>query len=240
MTLTDWITIGAAIVLGPLIGAMVSKVVASIVGAEHRPEALRKSAKPISSLFFWLFIVIALVVILSVFRSEVVDQLASDFVDFIPRVLVAGIILIGANVLSTFAVTALSTATARMPVDIQNKANLIVKVVIVTFAALLAVTQLGIDTEVVNMVLAAILFAIAASIVLLIGLGGFPVAKQIASARSLRRVIDEGDQIDIAGIKGEVVEVGPTHVSISSSEGLQKIPAVQVMSGSYSLTKSNG
>ncbi len=238
MTLTGWITIGAAIVLGPLIGTIVSKIVSSIIGADHRPESLRKSAKPISSLFFWLCIVIALIVILSVFRPEVVDQLATDFVDFIPRVLVAGIILIGANVLSTFAVTALAPATARMPVDVQNKTNLVVKGIIVTFAALLAVSQVGIDTEVVNMVLAAVLFAIAASIVLIIGLGGFPVAKQIASARSLRRVIDAGDKISVDGMSGEVVEVGPTHISISNDEGLQKIPATTLMGNPYEITKN--
>lgn len=238
MTLASWITIGAAIVLGPIIGTILSKVVSSVVGAPHRPEALRNSAKPIASLFFWLAIVVSLVVVLSVFKPETVDKLASDFVDFIPKALVAGIILIGANVLSTFAATALAPATSRMPVDVQSKISLVVKVVIITFAALLAVSQVGIDTEVVNMVLAAVLFAIAASIVLLIGLGGHPVAKQISSARSLRRVIEAGDRISIDGISGEVVEVGPTHLSISDAAGVMKVPATQVMGGQYTLTKS--
>ena len=124
-----------------------------------------------------------------------------------------------------------------MPHDIQHKTNLAVKGVIVTFAALLAVSQVGVDTEVVNMALAAILFAIAASIVLLIGLGGYPVARQISSARSLRRVIDAGDHIAVDGFSGEV---GPTHVSISGATGLQKIPAAEIMSSSYTLTKNQG
>ena len=239
MTLADWIVIGAAAVLGPLIGSIVSRVIRSALGASHRPEALQKAAKPISSLAFWLGVVVALIVILGVLRPSVVDNLADDFVEFIPKALVAAIILIGANVLSTFAVTALSTATARMPLDIQQKANLVVRAVIVTFAALLAVSQIGIDTEVVNMAVAAVLFGIAASLVLLVGLGGNPVAKQVASARSLRRIIDVGDQLSAQGVSGTVEAVGPTHVAIAAADGVQRIPASEIMSGPYTLTKTN-
>ncbi len=238
MTLSDWIIIGVAAVCGPLLGAVASSMVRRLLEKTGRPEALQKAANPISSLVFWLFVVVSLIVILGVFRPAVVDKLADDFVDFIPKGLVAAIILIGANVLSTFAATAMAPALARMPLDIAQKVTLIVRVVIITFAALLAVSQIGIDTEVVNMAVGAVLFALAASFALLIGFGGRPVAQQVASARSLRRMIEPGDELTTKGFSGSVIQVGPTHVTLSTAEGDKAVPAKSVLQGSYSLTKS--
>lgn len=216
MTLAKWITVAVAAIASPIIGIVISNIVKKIVGRESNPEALRLSAKPIASLFFSLCVVVGLIIILGVIKPAVVDNLVEDFVDFIPKILVALIILIGANVMSTFAVTALGTAMARMPFELQQKVNLIVKATIITMASLLAVGQIGVDTEVVNMAVGAILMTLAASVSLLIGLGGYGVARQVASTRAIKKVVRVADKIVIGDISGVVKAIQPTHVELET------------------------
>lgn len=235
MSLTDWIVIGAAIVLAPLLGSIAAAVTKKILSRDSNPEAIQKSASPISGLVFSIFLVIGLVTVLTVFKPEVLDNLTNDLIDFIPKALVAAIILIGANVLSTFVITALSTATARMPMDVQQKTNMLVRGIIITMAALLAVGQIGIDTEVVNMFLAAILFCGSLSIALLIGLGGRKVATEVAVARSLKRQIAVGDELAVDEHSGTVTSIGPTHIELRNQQGSVRVPAKTLLASSYTL-----
>ena len=217
MTLAKWITIIAALIVSPIIGVILSSVAKKMIGRPDNPEALRNSVKPIASLIFWMCIVFGLLVVLGIIDPPAVQELKRDFVSYIPRVLAAAIILIGANVAATFAVTALVTAMARMPFEIQQKVNLIVKVTILSLAALLAAKQLGLDTDVLNLFVASILFAIAASIALLIGLGGYTVARQVAATRAIKKVVRVADKISIDNMTGVVKSIHPTHVELTDS-----------------------
>jgi small-conductance mechanosensitive channel len=152
-------------------------------------------------------------------QPDALEQLPKDVVAFVPRLMVAAIIVILANVAASFATAALDRATARMPLHIQRQANLIVKGTIVALAVLLATSQLGIDTEVINMGVAAIFFGLAASFTLLVGLGGQGVAREVAASRALRRMLDVGDRVYIDDVTGTVQALHPTAIEVLDGSG---------------------
>ncbi len=212
--MNSWILAVIAVAVGVVVGIVAARIVHAVVGSPSRPEAVRNVARPVSQLVLAICVVAGLIAALGFVQPEALDQLPRDMVAFVPKLMVAAIIVILANVLASFATTALNQATGRMPLNVQRQANLIVKATIVALAVLLAVSQLGIDTDVINMGVAAIFFALAASFTLLVGLGGHGVAREVAASRALRRVVNEGDKVTIDGVTGTVQALHPTAIEI--------------------------
>lgn len=212
--MNSWLLALIAVALGAVVGVIASRIVHAIIGSEDRPEAVRNVARPVSQLALAFGMVGGLMAALGFVQPQALEELPRDVVAFVPKLMVAAIIIILANVLASFATTAVNQATGRMPLSVQRQASLIVKGTIVALAVLLAVTQVGIDTEVVNMGVAAIFFALAASFTLLVGLGGHGVAREVAASRALRRMVNEGDKVTIDNVSGTVQALHPTAIEI--------------------------
>lgn len=217
--MNDWILVIAALVGGIILGIVASRIVHALIGSPKRPEPIQNVAKPLSSLALSFGIIIGLVTALGIIQPASLDKLKLDAIDFIPKLMTAAIIVIAANVLSSFATTAMSQTLGRLPLQTQRQANSVVKGAIVTLAVLLAVSQLGINTDVVNLGVAAVFFGIAASLTLLVGLGGNGVAREVASTRALKRLVSQGDTVEVGDNRGVVVAVHPTAIEISKSSG---------------------
>jgi flagellar biosynthesis protein FliQ len=217
--MSDWMQVVAAIAIGLIVGLVASRIVHSVVGSPARPEPVQRAAKPLASLALSVGIVVGLIVALGIVQPDSLDQLAEDAIGFIPKVLTAAIIVIAANVMSSFATTALAQALGRLPIETQRQAQTAVKITIVTLATLLAVGQLGVNTEVVNLGVAAVFFGVAASLTLLVGLGGNGVAREVAATRAVKRLISHGDTVEIGELRGVVVAVHPTAIELSDGSG---------------------
>jgi len=218
MSANDWIAVAAAIGAGLVVGIVLSRIVAMILGRPGRPKPVQDAARPLSSLAFSLGLVGGLLVALGIIEPDAVTQLRNDAVGFVPKILTAVIIVIMANVLSAFVVAALGTALARAPIHVQRQASSLARGLILVMAVLLAVGTLGVDTTVVNLGVAAVFFAAAASFTLLVGLGGREVAREVASTRAVRRLVRIGDVISVGDggdrVSGAVVAVHPTAVEV--------------------------
>jgi len=217
--MSDWMQVIAAIIGGLVVGLVASRVVHSLIGAPSRPEPIQRAAKPLASLALSIGLVAGLIVALGIVQPASLDRLTEDAVAFIPKLLTAAIIVIAANVLSSFATTALSSALGRFPIQTQRQAQTAVKATIVTLATLLAVGQLGVNTDVVNLGIAAVFFGIAASLTLLVGLGGNGVAREVAATRAVKRLVSQGDTLEIGDFRGVVVALHPTSVELSDGSG---------------------
>ena len=219
MTTTEWIAVAAAIVGGFAAGMVASRLLTSAIDRPTRPDPVRRAASALASLAFSVCVVIGLIVALGIVSPSSLDQLPKDIVDYVPRLLSAAIIVIAANVLSSFAQAALAPALGRLGPSIQRQTLSAVRLTIITLAVLLAVRQLGFDTTVINLGVAAIFFGLAGALMLLVALGGREVATEVASTRILRKLFREGDTIQIDAVRGTVVAVHPTAVELDTADG---------------------
>jgi len=239
--MSSWLLAVIAVVAGVMIGLIASRIVFALVGAPSRPEAIRGVARPLSQLALAIGVVLGLVVALGFVQPSALEQLPKDIVTFVPKLMVAGIIVILANVFASFATAALDRVTGRMPVNVQRNANIVVKGTIVAMAVLLAVNQLGIDTEVINMAVAAIFFGLAASFTLLVGLGGHGVAREVAASRALRRMLEAGDTVTIDDIRGTVQAVHPTAVEVVDGAGRSVlVPSSSFLNNNITVKRAGG
>lgn len=250
MTTTDWITVAGSIAGGIVIGLIAARIVTMVVGAASRPEPIRNAARPLASLAFWTATAIGLVIALGTGAPNALSQLPQDVVDYLPRVMSAAIVLIVANVAASFAQAALAPVVGRMSAGTQRRVLNGVRTAIIGLAVLLAVRQLGFDTTVINIAVAAALFGLAGALMLLIALGGRDVAVEVASTRVIQRLIKSGDRIriDVPGgpnalsttISGKVVALHPTAVELETLDGeTVLVPASRFVAEAFTVDRAN-
>ena len=86
-------------------------------------------------------------------------------------------------------------------------------------ALVLALTQLGVETTILSVLVGTTMFGLAAAFALLVGLGGREMGSEIAAGRSLQRLISIGDHVAVDGVSGTVVALHPTSVEFRASDG---------------------
>jgi hypothetical protein len=219
MTILDWILVASFLAGGIVLGNILGRITNHYLSGESQPEPIRDAAKPLSSLVMYGFVIAGLMAALGIVQPDALAEIPKDLIAFLPRVLTAAIIVIGANVVTSFVQAALRPMMGRSSARVQRQVNMAVKALIVGMATVLAVTQIGIDTTIINIVLGALFFGLAASMTLLVGLGGQAVAKEVASSRAVRRLVSEGDQVSVGLITGTVIAVRPTAVEVRDSTG---------------------
>lgn len=230
--MNEWIAAGIAIGAGLIIGSLVSRIVRSQMAKSEIP-ALRESASAIGGLVFSGVIIAGLLVALGFVSPDDLDRLPSDLIGFLPKAISAAIVAIGGNIAGTFAQTAVAKALAGSGAA-SRFAPVIVRIAILAAAMILAAAQLGVDTTVINIAVAALLFGIAASLALLTGLGGRQVAGEVAAGRVWRRSLEAGDRIsakDVAGVDvdGVVVDIHSTTIEVRAGDATLFVPNSKLM-----------
>lgn len=230
--MNEWIAAAIVAGAGIFVGAIAARIVRGVLSRRPR-EALQNAAAPVASLVFSTFFIIGLVVALGIVNPESLDTIPAQLVEFLPRVLAAAIVVIGGNIVATLARTATQRAL-RGTGAAERVGPGLVRGVVLAFAGILGAAQLGIDTTIINIAAAALLFGTAAAMALLVGLGGRRVSAEIAAGRAWRRTVAVGDRVtarQVAGgdIEGVVVELHPAAIELDSGGRTILVPHTQLL-----------
>lgn len=224
--MNPWIGAAIAMAVGIVVGTIASRVVAKVLG-RSKVDALRESAAPLAGLALSVGVIVGLLVALGFIAPDELDQLGDDAIAFLPKAIAALVIVIAANVASTFAAAAVARSLAGTGAAARF-APIITKFALLGGGAIIAAGQTGIDTVVVNIAVAAMLFGVALSLAMLTGLGGRQVAGELAAGRAWRSSLRSGDRIRAvvsgagrgddapAALVGVVVDVHPTAVELDA------------------------
>ena len=229
--MNEWITAAIAAVGGLIVGAIAARVVRNVLARSQR-EPVRSSAAALATFVFSTVVIIGLVVALGFVDPDSLDTIPADLVDFLPRILAAAIVAIGGNVVASVAKT--TTERTLRGTGAARVGPSIVRSVVLAFAFILAAAQLGVDTTIINIAAAAVLFGAAAAMALLVGLGGRQVAGEIAAGRAWRTALAVGDRVRATGVAGVdidgfVVEVHPTTVELNCQGRSVLVPNSQLL-----------
>lgn len=211
---------------GFVVGTAVSRALKQIF--ESRKGRTAQLAPAVASLSFSLLLVIGLLVALGFVQPESLEKLRDDTIEYLPRALSALIVVILGGVVGTIVSTATRESLGRSMGRAGEKIPTVVKGVITAFSAILAASQLGIDTTVINIVVAGGIFGMALAFALVIGMGSRPVATEIASGRAVRRMITPGDHVRTEALSGTVVTLHPTAAELEIEGEHQLVPYTQL------------
>lgn len=197
---------------GLLAGAVLGLAIRRSLDRDGRRPALREIAGPLSQFAFWLSVAVGLVVALSTSSPETLSPIPARILEWLPNLAVAGVLLIVGYalglVLSAAIGRSLGGATGVRRRSVERGA----RAVVVGGAGILALSQLGVDTTVLNILLGAMSFGICAALAGVAVVGGRTVSADLASGRALQSQLEVGDQIDAGDVSGAIVGLTPTHL----------------------------
>lgn len=220
--MNEWIVAGLAVAGGIVAGALADAVARRVIRRRSETE-LAGAAKPTGRFLFWFFVFLGVVAGVALLTPTTLETLPRDILEFLPRVLVAGLVVIGA----WFAAGGVSRMVRRMlasaPVPTRRAADTLVRGVVLVTGLVFAVAQLGIDTTILTILVAVGAGAVGAAFVLLVGLGGRRIAAEVAAGRYLARHLDEGMEIVLDGTDCIVVSLHPATLVLQLPDGSQSI-----------------
>ena len=227
---------------GVVLGSIAAPITRKWLGKRSQP-AVRESARSAGNFVFGLFCAAGLVAALGVASPESLKPLPGDLAKFLPKAVVAGLLIIGGRIVAGVVVAAVGRAMLKAT-GRQHRALLrTIEAVIVTLVALMAARQLGIDTTVLNILVAAVAFGGALAMALLIGIGGREVSGEIAAGRALARYLSVGDTITLAAgtsaeVHGVVTEMAPTVVLVTTATGTVALNNAMVHAGPLNFVRA--
>jgi hypothetical protein len=234
MEQAEWIWAAVAFGSGLLFGEIAGRLVRGAVA--KRGEAARDAAGAVGTFVFWASTSIGLVVAIALIDPTVLEELGERLADNLPRLLVAFLLLIGGYAVSV-AVAAMIGQSARKATGVRQVGlERMLRVAIMSAAVVVALTELGVDSAMLVVLLAVAIGTPALGIALLSAHGGREVASHIAAGRSLRHQLQPGQVLTCDGERGTIVVLHPSTVEIERADGTRVlVPNRHLLDAPFSL-----
>ncbi len=220
----QWIWAGVSIVAGLVVGALVGAVIRRSLDQPSRQPAVRQIAGPLSLLAFWLLVATGIVVAVAVSSPDRLEPVPTDILDWLPDAAIAGLLLIGGYAVGLMLAAAIGRATAQVSGRRNRLVEGAVRTLVFGGAVILALNQLGVDTDVVEIIVAGLVFGVAAALAGIAIVGGRVVAAHVAAGRTLRHVVEVGATIRVGEISGVVADTSVAHLVLATDEGTLNVP----------------
>jgi len=177
-----WIIAGA---LARLVSELLSRVGADRVFAERGGEVYGAQSQKIKpsivagELVKWLIRLVFLVAAANVLGMTQISELLNQVLLWIPNLIVAAVILLIAPLLARFVRGAIEVGAGQMGFTNAPLLGRIAEIAIIAFAVLIAINQIGIAANLVNILFVGIVGALSLAFGLAFGLGGREVAGEL-------------------------------------------------------------
>ena len=219
-----WIWAAIAVGAGLLLGAAAAIVIRRQLSRAHRRLAAQEIAKPLSTFVFWIVFAAGVLVAVAVSSPENLETVPTELLAWLPRLAIAGLLLIGGYAVGLTIAAAVGRAIERVAGHRNRMLERTVRTVVLAGSLILALSQVGVDTTVVNLLIAGVVFATAAVLAGISVVGGRQVAAHVAAGRVLQRVIEVGMQIEAGDVAGVVAELRVAHVLVDTDDGRILVP----------------
>lgn len=163
-----------------------------------------------------LSIVVVLAAV-SLLGLAVLDDAINQIVLFLPRILIALLLVLAGIVLGTFAKGRMDALARQM--DLPEVTGRIVELLIVGVFAVTALSQLRVSTATLTLLVGLLLGGVVLAFAMAFGLGGREVARALSSGRFVHEVYEIGDTIAVAGHRGRISAMEPGATVLRTSSG---------------------
>lgn len=181
----------------------------------------------LGSVTFWviflLFLIAAMHTLGLATLSEALKALASYLPSLALAILIAVAGLIVANLIRDLITSAARSANIPQAQILAQVAY----VVILFLAIVMGITELGVNTALLNGVILLVMAGIVGAAALSFGLGGRQAMANFISAYTLRPYLQVGRRVQVGSLAGTVVALTPMAVILETQEGRVRVPASQ-------------
>jgi small-conductance mechanosensitive channel len=155
-----------------------------------------------------LLTAVAVIGVLVVIDPEQADRLADSVIGSVPKVMIAVIVVIVARALGRIVGLFAETALRSVSASLAGRARLVLSSVILGVGLIIALQQVGISTDIILVLVAALAFGGALALALGAGLGSVPLARQVAAGRHVSNRYNPGERVRVGDAEGPIAEIG--------------------------------
>jgi hypothetical protein len=221
------------VVLGYLAARLIAQVVVKVseklglqVAAERSGLAqsmrhmniARNVPTLLGTISFWLLMCVVFMAAFNILGLTAVSTAMSAVALYIPKLIVATVIVVVGLFAASFLRGVIATSTDRLGISYAEHLANGCYYTLALLTLILAFQQLDIKFDLLNYAILIVLGGLALGFGLALGLGGRDVMAGILAGYYLRQRLTAGDEVDVAGMQGTVREVGPVATIIETDE----------------------
>ncbi len=194
------------------------RLVAVEAGAEQRATDV------IGSFVFWAVFVLFLAAATDALGLPVLSIWLSGLSQFLPRVLLATLIVLAGVLAGRLSRDAIAAAVTTGGLAFGRALGRGSQIAIVTAAAVTAVDQVGIDSGFFTSVVLIAVGTLLGGTALAFGLGSRTSAANIIAVHYIRQRYQVGQAIRVGDVQGVITEIGTTEVVVDTGQALVQVP----------------
>ncbi len=172
----------------------------------------------IGRIVFWLTMCVFLSAAFNLLGLETVSTAMQQIVAYIPKLLVATVVVVVGLLVATFLRGVIATSADRVGITYAETLASGCYYILALMTFIAAFDQLGIKFELLKEMILIAFGAVAVGFGLAFGLGGREVMGGILAGYYIRQRLHAGDHVYVAGFEGTVREVGPVATVIETDE----------------------
>ena len=157
-----------------------------------------------------------------------VSAVIDDVLTFLPKVVVAVVILLVGALAGTLLAGVVRGALRSMGLQNPDLFATIARFAVIAFALIAALDMLAIAPNIVNGLWMAFLATIAGTVALAFGLGGREAARDLTLGRMLRAELEPGVEVQAGAHQGRVRTIGSLFTTLEMQDGIVKVPNAQL------------
>jgi small-conductance mechanosensitive channel len=181
---------------------------------------------------FWGILLTGLAGALSVLGLSSLEQAMDQIVNLAGRALVAIIVMIAGIMSAGWLAELVARESESAGLRGSNIFRRIIFITVVSVTALVAASQLGLETSFLSLLAIVVLATMGLVTALALGPGLVPLSGNIAASRYVQEGINQGDEISVDGVEGTVEELGYAAIIVRSEDGyLYRIPNRTLLEG---------
>ena len=225
---------GIIFIVGLLVATILKKVIGTVLKGIKLDEMLNKMgmgevfskiglkdgvSKPIAGLFFWIIMLFIVKTAASQMGIDDISLIVDKIIAFLPKVLVASIIMLAGFMVADMVRNVVYKVLDNLGLEYAKALAGIIFGFIFIIVLTVALSQLEIQTELLNSSVKIILASLGLGLAICLGLGLKRMAGQIVSGVYARDIYQVGTVIEYEGEEVKVAGVGPVTTKLMTQEG---------------------
>jgi hypothetical protein len=234
--------------LGKLIGGLVAKALQAvgfnrIADKAEIDEFLRNAgvrmdaASVVGAIARWFIYLVFFLAAFNALGLPQVSAVIDDVLTFLPKVVVAIIVLLVGALAGTLLAGVVRGALRSAGIGQADLFGTIARFAVIAFAAIAALDMLEIAPTIVATLWQGLIFGVVGILVLAFGLGGRQAASDLTLGRLLRAELEPGVEVQAGAYRGTVRTIGSLFTTLETDEGVIKVPNTEMTSQPVQLSQ---
>ncbi len=178
----------------------------------------------VGKIIFWTLMLIFLLSAAETLELTALALSLEKLVGFMPNLIVVIFVLVFGAMLARLAGRLVRGSALEAGIEFADFLGKAVSNFILIAVVVIAITQLNIQSSVLDIAFAALLGAFALAIALTIGMGTRNISYNIICGMYARKTFRVGQIIRVNGVEGELLQIGTANAMIRTKEGLVSLP----------------